>query len=59
MNSNKILYIIYVDLECMINKIDGCANNPKKSSLVKTGENVYCECSMLAIWSFDTIQKKT
>ena len=31
MKSDKMLYIIYVDLESLIEKIDGCANNPEKS----------------------------
>lgn len=31
MNSNKILYVIYVDLESLIKKIDGCFKNPEKS----------------------------
>ena len=58
MNSNKILYVIYADLESLIKKIDGCVNKPKKSPSVKTGENVYCGYSMPAIWTFDTIEKK-
>ena len=28
--SDKMLYIIYADLESLIKKIDGCANNPEK-----------------------------
>ena len=31
MKSDKIPYIIYADVESLINKIDGCANNPEKS----------------------------
>ena len=58
MNSKKMLYMIYIDLESLIKKIDGCANKPKKSPSVKTGENVYCGYSMPAIWTFDTIEKK-
>ena len=26
--SEKALFIIYADLECIIEKIDGCKNNP-------------------------------
>ena len=29
MKPHKILNIIYADIECLIEKIDGCANNPK------------------------------
>ena len=27
--SDKAPFIIYADLECLIEKIDGCENNPK------------------------------
>ena len=27
----KVLFVIYVDLECLIEKNDGCKNNPEKS----------------------------
>ena len=26
---NKVPFMIYADLECLIEKIDGCKNNPK------------------------------
>ena len=29
---DKVSFIIYVDLECLIEKIDGCKNNPQNSS---------------------------
>ena len=29
MNSDKMPYIIYAEIESLIRKIDGCANNPK------------------------------
>ena len=32
--------IIYVDLESLIKKTDGCANNPEKSSTRKIGEHI-------------------
>ena len=35
--SNKMPYIIYADIESLIKKIDGCANNPEKSSTTKIG----------------------
>ena len=46
MKSDKMPYIIYYDIESLIRNIDGCANNPKKSSSIKTGEHVPCENSM-------------
>ena len=39
-------YIIYADIEFLIKRIDGCANNPENSSTVKIGEHVPCGYSM-------------
>ena len=30
-NSLKVPFIIYADLECLLQKIESCQNNPKKS----------------------------
>ena len=35
MKSDKIPYIIYDDIDSLIEKIDGCANNPENSSTMK------------------------
>ena len=35
-------YIIYVDIESLIIKIDGCANNQENSSTIKIGKHVLC-----------------
>ena len=35
MNSNKTLYIAHADSESLIKTINGCANNPEKSSAAK------------------------
>ena len=35
MNSDKMPYIIYADIESLIKRIDGCANNPEDSSTTK------------------------
>ena len=42
MKSDKMPYIIYADNESLIKKIDGCANNPEKSSTIKIGEHIPC-----------------
>ena len=49
MKPNKMPYIIYADLECLIKKIDGCENNPEKSSTRKIGKHIPCEYLMSAI----------
>ena len=41
MKSDKPPYIIYADLESLIKKIDGCTNNPEKSSITKTGKHIH------------------
>ena len=33
--SNKAPFVIYADLECLKEKIDGCKNNPENSSTTK------------------------
>ena len=54
----KIPYIIYVDIESSIKKIDGCTDNPENSSTTKIGEHIPCGYSMSAIWAFDGIENK-
>ena len=36
----KAPFIIYADLECLIEKIDRCKNNPKKLSTTKVDEHI-------------------
>ena len=42
----------YADLECLVKRIEGSANNPQKSSLIKIGEHIPCRYSMSIIWGF-------
>ena len=51
MKSDKMPYIIYADIETSIKKIDGYANNPKKSSTTKEGEHIRCRYSMSTRWA--------
>ena len=37
--SDKPPFIIYADIECLIEKIDGCKNNPENSSPIKLSEH--------------------
>ena len=41
MKSDKMPYIIYADIEPLIKKTDGCANNQENSSATKIGELWY------------------
>ena len=38
--SDKGPFIIYADLESLIQNIPGCKNNPEKSSTRKVGEHI-------------------
>ena len=40
--SDKMPYIIYADIESLIRKINGCANNPESSSTTKIDQHFPC-----------------
>ena len=56
--SDKTPYIIYPDLECLIEKIDGCKNNPENSSTIKASEHIPSYFSMSTVSSFKSIENK-
>ena len=57
--SDKEPFIFYADLECLIEKIDGCENNLEKSSATKVGECILSGFSMSTILSpFKSIENK-
>ena len=58
MKSHKMSYIIYADIESLIRKIDGCANNLEHFSTIKIGEHIPCWYLMSTIWGFDHIKDK-
>ena len=37
---DKAPFIIYADLECLVEKIDGCKNNAENSSTTNVGEHM-------------------
>ena len=55
---DKALIIIYADLECIIEKIDGCQNNPENSSTTIVREHIPSGFSMSTILSFKNIENK-
>ena len=55
---DKAPFIIYADLDCMLEKIDGWKNNPKNSSTTKVSEHIPSGFSMSAISSFRSIENK-
>ena len=56
--SDKVLFIIYADLECMIERTDGCKNNPENSSTTKVSKHIPSGFSMSTISSFRSIENK-
>ena len=55
---DKAPFIICADLECTIEKIDGCKNNPEDSSTTKVSKHLPSGFSMTAISSFRSIENK-
>ena len=53
--SDKAPFIIYADLECIIEKIDGCKNNPENLSTKKVSTHIPSGLSKATI-SFRSIQ---
>ena len=51
-------YITYTDIEFLIIKIDGCANNPEKLSTAKIDEHILSGYSMSTGWVCDHIENK-
>ena len=41
--SDKTPFIFYADLQCLIEKIHGCKNNPKNLFTKKVGEHIPSE----------------
>ena len=58
MKSDKMPYIIFVDIQSLIKIIDGWASNPKESSITKIVEHIPCGYSMPKIWAFDLKENK-
>ena len=53
--SDKAPFFIYADLECIIEKIDGCKNNPENLSATKVSEHIPSDFSMSTISSSRSI----
>ena len=47
--SDKTPFVIYTDLECLIEKTDGCKNNPENPSTTKLSEHIQSGFSMSTI----------
>ena len=56
--SYKEPFIIYEDLECIMEKIDRCKSNPENSSKTKASKLIQSSFSMSTISSFRSIENK-
>ena len=56
--SDKAPFIIPADLECIIEKIDGCKNNPENSSTTKASKHIPSGFSISTISSFRSIENR-
>ena len=56
--SMKVPFIIYTDLECLLEKMNTCQNNSEKSSTIKINKHTSSGYSLLTHCSFDTTKNK-
>ena len=54
----KLPFIIYADLECLIEKMSTCYNNPKESSTTELNKHVPSGYSLFTHCSFDKTKNK-
>ena len=57
-NSMKVPFIIYGDLESLLEKMNTCHNNPKKPSTTKINKHTPTGYSLFTHCSFDTTKNK-
>ena len=56
--SLKLLFVIYADLECLLEKMSTCINNPNESSTTKINKHVPSGYSKFTHCSFDESKNK-
>ena len=56
--SIKVPFIIYADLESLLEKMNTCHNNPEKSSPTKINRHIPSGYSLFTHCSFDTTKYK-
>ena len=56
--SMKVPFIIYADLESLLEKISACHNNPKRSSTTKINKHRASAYSLFTHYSFDATKNK-
>ena len=56
--SMKVPFTIYADLDCLLEKMNTCHNNPEKSSTTKINKHTPSGYSLFTHCSFDTTKNK-
>ena len=54
----RVPFIMYVDMECFLETISTCRNNPNESSTIKINEHTSSGYSLLTYCSFDNTKNK-
>ena len=57
-NSVKLPFVIYADLECLLEKMSTCINNPNESSTTKINKHTPSGYSIFTQCSFDKSKNK-
>ena len=55
MKSDKMPYNIYAEIESLVKKVDGCANEPENSSTTKIDEHIPYGYLMSTIWDLSIL----
>ena len=55
---DKAPFITYAELECIMENIDSCKNNPENPSATKVSEHISSGFSMSTISSFKNVENK-
>ena len=56
--SIKLLFVVYTDLECLLEKMSTCSNNPEESSTTKINKHTPSGYSIFTHCSFDKSKSK-
>ena len=56
--SIKLPFVVYADLECLVEKMSNCYNNPEKSSTTKINKHTPSDYSLFTHCSFDKTKNK-
>ena len=56
--SIKLPFVVYADLECLLEKMSTCQNNPNESSATEINKHTPSGCSIFTHCSFDQTKNK-